>query len=96
MQGGWVYIMANKAHEVLYAGVTANLVERVAQHREGRGSKFVRKYNCTKLVYAEPHGTMLEAIAREKAIKAWDRVWKLRLVQEHNPLWRDLWNDLNA
>ncbi len=75
MPGGWVSIMANKPHGVLYVGVTANLVERIAQHRVGNGgSKFARKYNCTRLVYAEPHGTILDAIAREKAMKAWPRL----------------------
>ena len=97
MQGGWVYIVANKPHGVIYTGVTANLAERIAQHRGGiDGSKFARKYNCTRLVYAEAHGEMLDAIAREKAIKEWPRLWKLRLIQEQNPLWRDLYDDLNA
>ena len=97
MTGGWVYIVANKPHGTIYTGVTANLIERIAQHRSGNGgSKFARKYNCTRLVFAEPHGTMLEAIAREKAIKEWPRLWKLRLIQERNPHWRDLHEDLNA
>ena len=96
MHGGWVYIMANKPHGVLYVGVTANLVERVGQHRSGGGAKFAKRYNCTRLVHAEPHGTIVEAIAREKAMKAWPRLWKLRLIQEHNPMWRDLLEDLNA
>ena len=97
MTGGWVYIVASKPHGVIYTGVTANLAERVPQHRSGLGgSKFARKYNCTRLVYAEPHTTMLEAIAREKAIKEWPRLWRLRLIQEHNPDWRDLYDDLNA
>jgi putative endonuclease len=67
-----------------------------AQHRSGTGSKFARRHNCTWLVYAEPHETIHEAIAREKAIKAWPRLGKLRLIQEMNPTWRDLFDDLNA
>ena len=94
--GGWVYIVTNKPHGVLYTGVTASLAERASQHRARSGSKFARKYNATRLVYAEPHATMPEAIAREKAVKAWPRLWKLRLIQAHNPDWRDLWNELNA
>ena len=70
MQGGWVYIVANKPHGVIYTGVTANLAERIAQHRSGSGgSKFAKKYNLTLLVYAEPHPTMLDAVAREKAVR---------------------------
>jgi putative endonuclease len=97
MTGGWVYIVANKPHGVIYTGVTAHLVERIAQHRSGEsGSKFARKYNCSRLVYAEAHGTMLEAITREKAIKEWPRLWRLRLIQENNPEWRDLFDELNG
>ena len=95
MQGGWVYIVANKPHGVIYTGVTANLAERIAQHRSGRGgSKFAKRYNLSLLVYAEPHATMLEAIARE--IKEWPRLWRLRLIQEANPEWVDLYETLNG
>jgi putative endonuclease len=90
MRGGWVYILTNKPHGTLYTGVTADLPRRLQQHRSGEGSKFARRYNCTMLIYAEPHECIEEAIAREKAIKAWNRLWKLRLIQEHNPEWRDL------
>jgi hypothetical protein len=57
MRGGWVYIMTNKPHGVLYTGVAAHIVARVAQHREGTGSAFCHRYNLTRLVYAEPHPT---------------------------------------
>jgi putative endonuclease len=96
MRGGWVYIMTNKPHGVLYIGVTADLARRVWQHRNGEGATFARRYNCARLVYAEPHGTIDEAIAREKAMKAWPRLWKLRLIQEHNPHWDDLFDKLNG
>jgi putative endonuclease len=69
MPGGWVYIVTNKPHGVLYTGVTADLAKRIVQHREGTGSSFARKHHCTRLVYAEPHDRIEEAIAREKAIK---------------------------
>jgi putative endonuclease len=94
--GGWVYIVTNKPHGILYTGVTAHLPERTGQHRSKSGSKFARKYNAARLVYAEAHETILDAIAREKAIKAWPRLWKLRLIQEQNPEWRDLFDDLNG
>jgi putative endonuclease len=91
MAGGWIYVLCNKPHGVIYIGVTADLARRVWQHRNGEGGKFTRKHHCYRLVYVEPHDRIEDAIAREKAIKAWLRVWKLRLIQEHNPLWEDMW-----
>lgn len=88
--GGWTYIMTNKPRGVLYIGVTADLGARVFQHRAGTGSAFCRRYNLTKLVHAEPHDTIIEAIAREKALKAWKRAWKIELIETGNPGWRDL------
>ncbi|WP_114227354.1 MULTISPECIES: GIY-YIG nuclease family protein [Sphingomonas] len=87
---GWVYILTNKPHGVLYTGVTADLVERVFQHRAGRGSRFAHKYQCHTLVYAEEHERIEDAIQREKRIKEWPRLWKLRLIHEANPEWIDL------
>ena len=95
MSGGWVYMMCNKPHGVLYIGVTADLARRVVQHRSGEGGFFTRRYHCTRLVYAEPHPTIDDAIRREKAMTAWQRLWKLRLIQEHNPYWNDLFDQLN-
>ena len=88
--GGWVYIVTNKPHGVLYTGVTSDLTARVEQHCAGTGSKFAKGYNCTRLVYAERHERIEDAIAREKAIKEWKRLWKLRLIQEANRFWEDL------
>lgn len=83
-------MMTNRPRGVLYIGVTSGLAERVTAHREGRGSAFCRRYNCTRLVLAEPHDTIDAAITREKALKAWRRAWKDRLVEESNPEWQDL------
>jgi putative endonuclease len=91
-RGGWTYIMANKPRGVLYIGVTADLAARVQQHRDGTGSSFCRKYNLTTLVHAEPHDDITNAIAREKALKAWKRDWKIDLIEKHNPEWRDLFD----
>ena len=96
MRGGYVYIMTNKPHGVLYTGVTADIIARVWQHRTGDGSKFCKRYNCDKLVLAEPFPTIEEAIAREKAIKAWPRLWKLQLIQAANPHWNDLFEALHG
>jgi putative endonuclease len=96
MPGGWIYVLCNKPHGVLYVGVTADLVARIAQHRAGEGGVFTRRHHCTRLVYAEPHDSIEDAIRREKAIKAWLRVWKLQLIQEHNPAWEDLFERIAA
>ena len=90
MRRSWTYIMTNKPRGVLYVGVTTNLAARVDQHRRGEGSGFCRRYNLRRLVLAEEHGEIDFAIAREKALKAWKRDWKIALVEESNPEWRDL------
>ena len=94
--GGWVYIMANGAHGTLYIGVTSDPVARVFAHREGRGSAFCRKYKLTRLVFAEHHDSIVDAIAREKAVKKWKRQWKLRLIRQQTPDWLDLFEMINA
>lgn len=85
MRGGWTYVMASKPRGMLYIGVTAHLVARVDQHRRGVGSAYCRRYGIKMLVRAEPHDDMAYAIAREKALKAWQRDWKIRLIEETNP-----------
>ena len=95
MRGGFVYIMTNKPFGTLYIGVTAVLSARIYQHRCGEGSAFCRRYNLTKLVWAEELPTIREAITREKAMKEWPRKWKLALICEANPNWDDLYETLN-
>src|SRR3546814_15524950 len=82
--------MTNKPHGVLYVGITSSLAARVDQHRRGVGSAFCRKYNLYRLVLAEEHDRVEDAIAREKALKAWKRDWKIRLIEESNQEWRGL------
>ena len=89
-RGGYIYIMTNKIAGVLYIGVTANLAERIHAHKQGRGSAFCRRYGLHRLVLTEEFGTIEEAIAREKAMKAWKRAWKIQLIEASNPEWRDL------
>ncbi|MBT2187944.1 GIY-YIG nuclease family protein [Sphingobium nicotianae] len=91
-RGGWTYIMTNKPRGVLYVGVAADLPARVFQHRNGTGSSFCRKYNLTRLVFAERHDDIVTAIAREKALKAWQRAWKIELVESINPGWDNLFD----
>ena len=95
MKGGWVYIMADRYRGTLYTGVTTDLAARVFAHREGRGSKFCTRYGLKRLVYAEQAPTIYEAIAREKAVKKWNRTWKIELIESQNPDWNDLWETIN-
>jgi putative endonuclease len=95
MSGGWVYIMTNRAYGVLYIGVTSSLPHRAMQHRDGTGSDFCYRYRLYRLVYAERHATIMEAIAREKTLKAWKRDWKIALVESINPKWGDLFDTLH-
>ena len=87
---GWVYIMTNKREGVLYIGVTSDLPARAMQHRSGQGSAFCRRYGLDRLIYTEEHPDIYTAIAREKAMKAWKRAWKIQLIEQANPDWEDL------
>jgi len=93
-RGGFVYIMTNKRNTVLYTGVTSDLKARVWRHREKVVKGFTQRYNIAKLVYYEPFDDVLDAIAREKQIKAGSRRKKIALVNGMNPEWRDLYDDL--
>ena len=90
MRGGWVYILTNKPRGVLYIRVTADMVRRIWQHRNGLGSAFVRKYGLDRLVRAGPFPTIEAAIAREKQLKRYVRQWKYNLVEERNPHWEEI------
>ena len=89
-----VYILAGRRNGTIYTGVTANLAARVSQHRGGLAEGFTKKYQIHMLVWFEFHGTMAEAIAREKLIENWKRVWKTNLIQASNPYWLDLYPGL--
>jgi len=89
-----VYILANKKRGTLYIGVTSNLIQRVYQHRTGVIDGFTKTYSVHSLVYFEMHGSMETAIAREKQLKGWKRIWKLELIESANPDWLDLYNSI--
>jgi putative endonuclease len=89
-----VYILASRRDGTLYVGVTNDVVRRVWEHRSGAVDGFTRRYNVHRLVYAEFHETMPDAIAREKKIKKWRRTWKVKLIENGNPEWRDLYEDM--
>jgi putative endonuclease len=90
----YVYIMTNQHREVLYTGVTSDLKKRVYQHREGLLGGFTRRYNAKRLIYYEAFDDILDAIAREKQIKAGSRQKKIDLINYVNPDWRDLWETI--
>lgn len=87
---GYVYILASQKNGTLYTGVTSDLAGRLLQHRSGTGSKFVARYGVMRLVWFDEYELITDAIAREKAIKKWPRQWKIKLIEEHNPDWRDI------
>ena len=89
-----VYLLASRRNGTLYAGVTANLARRIWQHRNLVVEGFTKRYHVHLLVWFELHETMESAIAREKAIKAWKRAWKVELIEKSNPYWRDLYEEI--
>jgi putative endonuclease len=94
-RGGYIYILTNKNHTVLYTGVTSNLGNRIYEHRNGiYKNSFTLKYNVKELVYYEGFLSIEEAIYREKQIKAGSRQKKLDLINGFNPEWQDLSNSI--
>lgn len=95
VKGGYVYIVTNKNHTVLYTGVTNNLKKRIEQHRtKFYPESFTARYNCSKLVFYITFPNIAAAIAEEKRIKAGNRKQKLKLIQNMNPEWKDLWEEV--
>ena len=87
---GYVYILASKRNGTLYVGATSNIVQRMEQHKAASVKGFTADYKINQLVYYEAFGNMSEAIAREKAVKKWNRAWKIRLIEAGNEEWNDL------
>jgi putative endonuclease len=90
----FVYILANRPKGVLYIGVTSDLPRRTWQHKNKVARGFTSAYGVVRLVYYEEYASVLEARAREHALKRWRRAWKFDLVEGVNPSWRDLYDDL--
>jgi len=89
-----VYILASKRNGTLYTGITSDLSKRVWQHKSDAVPGFTAKYGVRLLVYYEVHESAESAIQREKQIKKWNRSWKLRLIEQNNPSWRDLYEEI--
>ena len=89
----WVYILASSRNGTLYIDATSNLAKRILEHREGVYKGFSKKYGVDKLVYCEHSNSIESAILREKQLKKWNRGWKLNLIEDENPTWRDVSED---
>ncbi len=85
------YIEASRPFGVLYIGMTNNLYRRGREHRDGAGSGFTKRHGCNILVWYQPFERVTSAIRREKALKRWNRPWKMQLIEARNPEWRDLY-----
>lgn len=94
MKQYYVYMLSNRKEGVLYIGVTSDLVKRVSQHRQEMVDGFSKKYNCKILVYYETVPDIKSAITREKQLKKWKRAWKIRIIEESNPKWNDLYKHI--
>ena len=94
MKAGFVYIVASQRNGTIYVGCTSNLVQRIWQHRTGTIEGFTSEHDCTLLVWYEPHDDLQQARLRERQIKKWNRAWKLKLIEERNPRWEDLFEGL--
>jgi putative endonuclease len=93
-QNYYVYILASKRNGTLYIGVTQDLLKRVYLHKKELLDGFTKKYNVKKLVYYEVYQDIKDAILREKRLKKWKREWKIKLIEEKNPNWEDLYYKL--
>jgi putative endonuclease len=92
----YVYLLASKRNGTLYLGVTRDLIRRVYQHKAKAAPGFTSRYGVHRLVWFETYDDPITAITREKEIKKWRRAWKLRLIEETNPTWRDRYEEITA
>ena len=94
MKSSYVYILSSQRNGTLYVGSTNDLVKRVGEHKNKVVHGFTEKYDVNQLVYYEEHALYVEAATREKRFKNWCRQWKLNLIEEFNPTWRDLYEEI--
>ncbi len=94
MKQSYVYIIASKKNGTLYIGVTSDLKRRIYEHKNKLAEGFSKRYDISLLVYFEIYDDIRLAILREKRLKAWKRDWKIRLIEEQNPEWNDLYFEL--
>jgi putative endonuclease len=90
----YVYIVTNQRRGTLYVGSTSNLGKRIWQHRNKVIEGFTTKYHVNKLVYFEEFQNVMEMAQRERRLKEWQRLWKIRLIEKNNPAWEDLFHEI--
>ncbi|MBR9987507.1 MAG: GIY-YIG nuclease family protein [Desulfosarcina sp.] len=90
----YIYIICNKRNGTLYTGVTSNLIKRIWQHKNEAVEGFTKQYSLKRLVHFEQYQDVKEAILREKRIKKWNRQWKINLIEQNNPNWDDLYQQM--
>lgn len=90
----YVYILAKERNSTFYVGVTSNLPKRIYEHKTEVADGFTKQYNIKKLVYFEVFDNAENAIKREKRLKKWNRPWKMRIIEEINPNWDDLYEQI--
>lgn len=90
----YVYIITNKKDGTLYIGRTENIVKRIYEHKNGLMAGFSKKYNLKMLIHVESYENKDDAAHREKSMKAWKRQWKIELIENNNPNWQDLYNQI--
>jgi putative endonuclease len=90
----YLYIIASKKNGTLYIGVTNDLVKRIYEHKQNAVNGFTKKYNVHTLVYYKVHRDIEETILKEKQMKKWNRKWKVRIIEEKNPEWKDLYDEI--
>lgn len=94
MKHYFVYILASRRNGTLYVGVTSDLVKRVWEHKNNIAEGFTKNYGVHCLVYFETYDNPNSTITREKQLKRWERSWKIKLIEDRNPKWRDLYLDI--
>ncbi len=90
MKRSWIYILCSAQNGTLYIGVTSDLARRIYEHKQSLIPGFTQLHNLKTLVYVEEYPTINHALQREKTLKKWNRLWKIKLIEERNPEWKDL------
>ena len=90
----YVYILCSKRNGTLYIGVTSDLIKRIYEHKNDLVDGFTKKYGIHRLVWYETHDSAESAVTREKQMKKWKRAWKLKLIEQNNPKWNDLYENI--
>ena len=96
MKEFYIYILANQKRVTLYIGVTSDVIKRIYQHKTNAVKSFTKKYSVHRLVHYEIYDTFDVAVQREKNLKKWKREWKIKLIEENNPNWKDLYTSIIA